>query len=119
MPGRVVPLSKWRPRVRVYKVPNKGHYARVGDFHGPVEPTPQKAVESLYAELEAYHPLDHTYVRSGDGSVLHVHQTPSHGWNIYIIHPEGYNGDGIGVQGTRAEAVARAQEWAEEHGGLV
>ncbi len=105
--------------MRVHKIP-EGYYARVGDFFGKVAENPSKALEALDKELEAYHPLDHTYVRCVDGTVLHVGQTPSHGFNIYVIPPTGYKGEGVGVQGTRQVALTRALELAvTRFGGLV
>lgn len=107
--------------MRVIKVPeNKGFYARVGDFFGKLRLSPKEAIDSLNDELERYHPLNHTYVRCQDGTVLHLFQIPSHNWNINIIPPSGYRGAGVGVQGTYKQTVERAAKLAEEKfGGLV
>lgn len=110
--------------MRVHKSPyadgNPGYYARVGDFFGPLARTSQEAIQALDAQLEAYHPLNHTYIRCQDGTVLHLFQVPSHGWNYNIIPPTGYVGDGVRVQGTFKEARMRAREHAEQDfGGVV
>lgn len=103
-----------------HKVPKKGLYARVGDFFGPIRPTQQAALNSLMEQLEAYHPLEHKYIRCGDGTVLHLCQTPSHGWNVYIIPPTGYTGQGVGLQETFTNAVKKAEVLAKEKfGGVV
>lgn len=98
--------------MHVSKVPGKGFSARVGDFFGPVREDSQKAIKALDEALETFHPLNHVYVRCGDGTVLHLFQIPSHGWNIAIIPPAGYQGKGIGTQATYGEAEARARAWA-------
>jgi len=107
--------------MRVIKVPeSKGFYARVGDFFGRLASNPKEAIESLNNELEHYHPLNHTYVRCQDGTVLHLFQIPSHNWNINIIPPTGYRGAGVGVQGTYRQTLDRAiQLAADKFGGLV
>ena len=96
------------------------YYARVGDFFGPLRSNANEALAALDKELEYYHPLNHTYVRCGDGTVLHLLQVPSHGWSYRIIGPAGYEGKGVGVNGTHAECLARAQDHAKrEFGGVV
>lgn len=106
--------------MRIHKVPGKGVYARVGDFHGPMAESPQKAIDSLNRVLESYHPLDHTYVRANDGTVFHVHETPSNGWNVFIIGPLGFEGKGFKGGDTRGLALERAKEEAIlSHGGVI
>ena len=105
--------------MRVHKV-DGGFYARVGDFFGPQAKSSHAALERLNQELENYHPLNHHYIRCGDGTVLHLFQIPSHGWNYAIIPPTGYGGKGRGVKGTFAQAKAVAELQAkEEFGGIV
>lgn len=105
--------------MKVRKV-DTGFYARVGDFFGPVKVNAQQAIAALDAELESYHPLNHSYIRCGDGTVLHLFQVPSHGWNYYVIPPTGYKGQGVGVYGTFKEARVKAMLQAvKEFGGVV
>lgn len=95
-------------------------YARLGDFFGPLSPSPREAIQRLETELIHYKPLNHTYLTCKDGTTLHLHQTPSHGWNYNIIPPKGYKGRGVGVRGTWVEALRKAIEHArQEFGGLV
>lgn len=94
-------------------------YARVGDFFGPIKSSSGDALKALSDQLDQYHPLNHTYVIAKNGTVLHVLQTPSHGWNVRIIPPTGYKGKGIGVGGTLQQAITKAREWAERHGDGV
>lgn len=93
--------------------------ARVGDFFGPVRNDKQAALKALSEQLETYKPLNHDYVRCGDGTVLHLFQTPSHGWNFRIIPTQGYVGQGVGVMGTLAETRTKARTYAEQHHGGV
>jgi hypothetical protein len=106
--------------MNVTKIGNDKYQARVGDFFGPVALNKQDAIKRLDKALETYHPLDHHYIRCGDGTVLHLFQMPSHGWNYRIIPPTGYAGAGIGSLTTFGEAKQRAIQHAEqEFGGVV
>lgn len=94
--------------------------ARVGDFFGKPAPTQEKAIANLNRELENYKPLNQRYIRCNDGTVLHLFMVPSHGWNYNIIPPSGYDGKGVGVQGTFQQAIQRAlKDAAENHGGII
>jgi hypothetical protein len=105
--------------MNVSKVGDK-FQARVGDFFGPVKPTRQMAQLGLEQQLETFHPLDHHYIRCGDGTVLHIFEMPSHGWSYRIIPPTGYIGQGVGVMSTFGVAKLRALEHAKkEFGGVV
>lgn len=105
--------------MRVHKTDNT-YYARAGDFFGKPAPKPEQAIANLNRELEQYRPLNHKYVRCGDGTVLHLFMTPSHGWNYNIISPTGYHGKGVGVQGTFQQALKRATDHAvSEFGGVI
>lgn len=106
--------------MRVHTVENRGFYARVGDFFGPLRPTANQALEALEQALEAYHPLSHHYVRCVDGTVIHVYQMPAHGWNAYIIPSAGPIREGKGLQApTAAEAIRQAEQLATERFGGV
>ena len=111
--------------MRVMKIPDnkggvRGFVARVGDFFGEEKATANQALKSLDEQLEGFHPLNHSYIRCGDGTVLHLFQIPSHGWNYNIIPPTGYAGAGVGAQATFAEAKRRAIDHAiREFGGLA
>jgi len=105
--------------LRVHKVPGKGFYARVGDFFGPLKEDQPRAIKALDEELESYHPLNHVYLNCVDGTVLHLFQMPSHGWNVYIIPPTGYKGQGIGTHSTYQQAKQKAGEWAQEFAGGI
>lgn len=109
--------------MRVQKTQTEGgmtYTARVGDFFGPVRHSAHEALEALDFELERFHPLDHTYIRCGDGTVLHIFQIPSHRWNYRIIPPTGYKGEGRGPQETYAKTVELARRDAQERfGGVV
>lgn len=105
--------------VKVHKV-KEGFYARVGDFFGPIQPSAATALEALDKELESYHPLNHTYIRSKDGTMFHVFQMPSHGWNYHVISADGRTEPGGGVFGTWRQAVDTAKLAADsQYGGLV
>lgn len=104
----------------VTKISGDKFQARVGDFFGPIRSTKPDAIAGLYEQLENYHPLTHEYVRCGDGTVLHLFQIPSHGWNIRIIPPTGYIGTGKGIQeSTLGKAQLKAQMLADEKFGGV
>lgn len=97
-----------------------GFYARTGDFFGPTRPTAQAAISALDQELEAYHPLNHIYVRGVDGTVLHIFQIVSHDWTINLIPPNGYVGKGIGAHGTFGQAKETAIAYARANcGGVI
>lgn len=98
---------------------NGKFYARVGDFFGPLRSTANQALEALDKELDHYHPLNHTYLRTKDSTLLHVFQIPSHGWTINIIPSTGYKGEGRAGGDTFGKARLRAIELAKEYGGLV
>jgi hypothetical protein len=109
--------------MRVMKIPDnngkvRGFVARVGDFFGEERKTANLALKSLDDQLETFHPLNHAYIRCGDGTVLHLFQIPSHGWNYNIIPPSGYAGAGVGVHATYTDARRKAIEHANrEFGG--
>lgn len=111
--------------MKVHKAPFKngkqGYYARVGDFFGTLSNTPQEAIQSLDAQLEAFHPLNQTYIRCQDGTVLHIFQVPSNGWTINVVGPESGVGKSFGAQvETLGAAKLKAQQWADENaGGLL
>jgi hypothetical protein len=102
--------------MRVRKVEG-GYYARVGDFFGAAKATTNEAIAALDKELEAYHPLNHTYVRCEDGTVLHVFQIPTAGWSYHIIPPSGDAGQARGGYGTHREAQEGALAYARTTGG--
>jgi hypothetical protein len=105
--------------MRVRKV-DQGYYARVGDFFGTVQPSSQEAISALDQELEQFRPLNQHYVVATDGTVLHIFQIPSHGWNVNIITPHGWEGKGMGVHGTYRDAQERALRYAREQcGGVI
>jgi hypothetical protein len=106
--------------MNVTKIGSDKFQARVGDFFGPVADSKQNAVMGLDKQLETYHPLDHHYIRCADGTVLHLFQMPSHGWNYRIIPPTGYTGQGVGTMSTYGEARERAIDHANrEFGGVI
>lgn len=103
--------------MNIHKVIGKGFYARIGDFFGPLRPDAKQAEQALTKELELFHPLDHTYIRCGDGTFIHIYQMVSHGWNYKTIHPNGEVG-GLGAQTqTKQEIILRALAQAEEQFG--
>ena len=104
--------------MKIHKVPNKGVYARIGDFFGPLRKTEKQATEALDRQLENYKPLNHKYLRANDGSVFHVFQMPNHDFTINIIRPKGLV---LHVRGraTLAETITRATVIADKHFGGV
>lgn len=104
----------------VTKIDGGGFQARLGDFFGPIQPSAEEARKGLEKELTLYRPLDHHYIRCGDGTVLHICQVPTHGWNYYIVPPTGFIGEGRKGGPTYQDALTRALTHAgEQFGGVI